>query len=491
MAENFFGLTDTGRVRGNNEDAFIAQHAWNDKFIIACVIDGVGGYSGGEVAADIAREAILEHTAKATTDIIAMMKRAFQDANEKIHSERLRVKEHDSMACVLTLAAIDIENNVFYYAHIGDTRLYLFRDNSLVKITKDHSFVGFMEESGRISEDSAMRHPKRNEINKALGFGGDLDEDDYIETGQSPFLPGDMLLLCSDGLTDMVNKQTMTDVLTKKSQLEEKATELISEANAKGGKDNITVVLVQNTKSPTKHEATMPTPVKKKAVDNPVKVVDTEPDTVIVNPEPPHRRRGGGVLTTILSLVCLGLLATTLYLLWLRGKEVNKTKETASVAPTIDKPRSPGELKLQNAIDTFIGDTLYLSDSVFTDPILISDTIQIVKDTIYIKTRGNIVLQRDSAYKGPAIKLTSECKSVMIDSLELRDFDLGISTMNTALQLNNVRFTNCRVPVRATFNFPANKFISGRIADNAFATDSLPRTQVAPARTTRFYKNRR
>ena len=264
MAENFFGLTDTGKVRGNNEDAFIAQHAWGDKFIIACVIDGVGGYSGGEVAADIARESILEHTAKATTDIIEMMKKAFQDANEKIHSERLRVKEHDSMACVLTLAAIDIENNIFYYAHIGDTRLYLFRDNSLVKITKDHSFVGFMEESGRISEGSAMRHPKRNEINKALGFGGNLNEDDYIETGQSPFLPGDMLLLCSDGLTDMVNKEAMTNVLTKKSQLEEKAFKLIEEANAEGGKDNITVVLVENTKSPAKHEATMPTPAKKK-----------------------------------------------------------------------------------------------------------------------------------------------------------------------------------------------------------------------------------
>ena len=197
-------------------------------------------------------------------------------------------------------------------------------------------------------------------------------------------------------------------------------------------------------------------------------------------------------MTTILSLLCLGLLATTLYLLWLRGKDLNKTKETVAAAnPTIDKPRSPGELKLQNAIDTFIGDTLYLSDSVFTEPILISDTIQIVKDTLYIKTRGNIVLQRDSAYSGPAIKLTSECKSIMIDSLELRDFNVGISTINTALQLNNVRFTNCRVPVQAMFSFPGNKFISGRIADNSFATDSLPRTPTTAPRPTRFYKNRR
>ena len=104
------------------------------------------------------------------------------------------------MACVLTLAVVDIEKNKFYYAHVGDTRLYLFRDNTLVKVSKDHSFVGFLEESGRLTEEAAMQHPKRNEINKALGLGVKFSaSDDYIETGESPFLPGDLLLLCSDG----------------------------------------------------------------------------------------------------------------------------------------------------------------------------------------------------------------------------------------------------------------------------------------------------
>ncbi len=93
------------------------------------------------------------------------------------------------MACVLTCVVAHIKNNKFYYAHVGDTRLYLLRDHSLVKISKDHSVVGFLEESGRLSEEDAMRHPRRNEINKALGFEEDIDAD-LIETGESPFLTG-------------------------------------------------------------------------------------------------------------------------------------------------------------------------------------------------------------------------------------------------------------------------------------------------------------
>ncbi|NNU34358.1 serine/threonine-protein phosphatase [Mucilaginibacter sp. S1162] len=190
----------------------------------------------------------------------------FNLANQKILDEKKQVKEHDSMACVATLALIDIERNQFYYAHVGDTRLYLLRDNSLVKISHDQSFVGFLEESGRVNEAEAMAHPKRNEINKALGFEANLVKDsEYIETGQSPFLPGDLLLLCSDGLTDMVTGGDITTIITKgPSSLKDMSNQLIDAANAKGGKDNITVVLVKNTKQALKHNATMPTASEKK-----------------------------------------------------------------------------------------------------------------------------------------------------------------------------------------------------------------------------------
>ena len=168
MAENFFGITDTGKIRDNNEDAFIAKKVMNNKFIIACAIDGVGGYSGGEIAAEIARESIFENFAKPSGNLIEAMKASFVLANQKIFAEKLQNKEHGKMACVLTLAVVDVSNNEFHYAHVGDTRLYLLRDHSLVKVTKDHSFVGFLEDSGRLDEDAAMKHLKRNEINKAL-----------------------------------------------------------------------------------------------------------------------------------------------------------------------------------------------------------------------------------------------------------------------------------------------------------------------------------
>ena len=205
MAENFFGITHTGKIRDNNEDSFIAEKLSNG-WVVACVIDGVGGYEGGEVAAEIARTTIMEKLQQLPADPIQAMKESLQLTNQNIYNEKLSGKGNNQMACVVTLAMVDVENNQFYYSHVGDTRLYLLRDHSLVKVTKDHSFVGFLEDSGRLSEKEAMSHPKRNEINKALGFDVQMDvKEDYIETGSSPFLPRDMLLLCSDGLTDLVN----------------------------------------------------------------------------------------------------------------------------------------------------------------------------------------------------------------------------------------------------------------------------------------------
>ena len=110
-----------------------------------------------------------------------------------------------------------------------------------------------------------MNHPKRNEINKALGFNREITaEEDFIETGESPFLAGDILLLCSDGLSDMVNNAAITSILSGPGTLEARANELVAAANNNGGKDNITVVLVQNTTKPLKQKATKPAVIKKK-----------------------------------------------------------------------------------------------------------------------------------------------------------------------------------------------------------------------------------
>src|SRR5688572_1728021 len=243
----FSGVTHTGKVRDNNEDAFLVERILHDRYILACVIDGVGGYEGGEIAARIAGESILNHLKKPSEDLFQSIREAVIIANERIYAEKMATERNTRMACVLTLAVVDLTYNQFYYAHVGDTRLYLLRDLTLVKVTRDDSFVGFLEDSKRLSEEEAMKHPKRNEINKALGFDPNIGAiSDYIETGISPFLPGDILLLCSDGLTDMIDSKTITSILTSKQKIAQKAKALIDSANDAGGKDNVTVVLVQN-----------------------------------------------------------------------------------------------------------------------------------------------------------------------------------------------------------------------------------------------------
>src|SRR5687768_1899259 len=265
MAENFFGITDIGKLRRNNEDTFIAEPVGNDRLIAACVIDGLGGYAGGELAARLAREAIIDRLSKVSADIVNVLKGALAFANEKIFKEKQVSKQNEQMACVVTLALADVGNNKFYYAHVGDTRLYLLRDKTLVKVTSDHSVVGFLEESGRLSEEAAMHHPKRNEINKALGFEAHIGvKDDFIETGESPFLPGDTILLCSDGLSDMIGSNDISSILNTDNSLEAKSKALIDAANDAGGADNITVVLVHNNKSPSQQIATKPAAALKK-----------------------------------------------------------------------------------------------------------------------------------------------------------------------------------------------------------------------------------
>ena len=442
MAENFFGITDTGKIRDNNEDSFIAQPVLNNQLIVACVIDGVGGYEGGEVAAAIAKENILKSFKNLSGDIVNTMRAAFASANEKIYKEKLESGKNSSMACVVTLAVVDIKNNKFYYAHVGDTRLYLLRDRSLVKVTKDQSFVGFLEDSGRLSEEEAMNHPKRNEINKALGFDQQASlTGDYIETGESPFLPADTILLCSDGLTDMVNAGEITSILVKKISLEQKGKELIAAANNAGGKDNITAVLVQNNKRPVKQEAKKPVLVKKKDVEK-IQEPPKEAPKIIPKPAIEITKTNTG-LVKVLSVLCLLFLLGFIWLWWRQDRN-------ESVGATTPKTvKNAQEIRLQALINGSINDTVLINDSTLGPSIYLTDTLWIRRDSLYLKGTDNASLIRHSSYgTGPAIMVTPQCRSIVLDSITLKDFNIGILTSNhSALQLKNTQFKNCLIAV--------------------------------------------
>lgn len=469
MTDQYFGITDTGKERTNNEDAFIARQGAGDKFIIGCVIDGVGGYEGGEVAAGLAREAILQRLEKPSGEIISMIIDCFDMANDRIIAEKQRNKKYDMMSCVATLAIADIANNQFYYAHVGDTRLYLLRDGSLIKISHDQSFVGFLEESGRLSEKEAMAHPKRNEINKALGFEAHLLKNtDYIETGQSPFLSGDILLLCSDGLTDMVDTEEITGILTKNIALKEKGRQLIDAANRNGGRDNITIVLVHNNKTPQKHSATA---VKREPAER-AAAVKTEQAAKEEEPGPPAPKGSKWLvlLLSVLLLICLG--ANVYFYLNMHEQQ----KATTAVKPLNDTSKVPGALqvKLQKAIDSLKGKVLVLSDTAYKTPIILTGPIHVTRDTLLIHTKGRIVFQADSAYNGPALQIGAGAKVIALDSTAFSGFNVAISNSNAMLDLAHVRFNNCKEAIRNNLSLPAGKYFTGKSPATVLMADTLP-----------------
>ena len=243
----FFGNTDVGQIRSNNEDAFIAQYIWDENHILAVAIDGVGGYEGGEVAASLAQNCIVKYLETYPNgERLELLKQAVISANNTIFSERKEHPEYSNMGCVLTATLIEVENKRINMAHIGDTRLYQYADGSLVKLSHDHSYVGYMEEKGELTEEEAMRHPQRNVIGRDMGSRFlESSGDDYVELATFPLNPNSILMLCSDGLCDMITSEQMKTELEKDVTVQDKVANLIKEANNAGGRDNVTVVLVE------------------------------------------------------------------------------------------------------------------------------------------------------------------------------------------------------------------------------------------------------
>lgn len=443
MAEPFFGITDTGLQRTNNEDAFIAGPVMNGGFVAACVIDGVGGYEGGEVAAALARQAILDYLSIPSGEPEKVLREALLAANQKIVQEKRSDERLSSMACVATLAIVEKGKNRFYYAHVGDTRLYLFRDGSLVKLSKDHSFVGFLEDSGRLNEKEAMQHPNRNEINRALGFTETInDPKDYIETGSSPFLPGDQLLLCSDGLTDMVNREGMQSILASASSLKAAGQQLVAAANAAGGKDNITVVLVANTRKERARKK--PVLVKKDPAaqaQHPLPEAPLAGTRLLMN-EAAGEKQQGGKAGWWAGIAVFVVLAAGLVFLLFRGGAKTPVPRPGAVAETA--------ALLQDTITGFAGDSLYLSRQRFGDSIGLRDTLYIANDLLQLKGDTGFVLGGSGGSEA-VLRIAPNVSYVLLSGLTLRNLQIRIDSINlAALHFRDVRLHNSGIRVATT-----------------------------------------
>ena len=233
--------SDPGRERENNEDRTLCDPERG----IYAVVDGVGGESGGEIAAQTAVDILKARLSRRTTDAGRLIREAIALANKQIYEQAQTNPALAGMACVLTVAVVD--DGQATIGHVGDSRLYLLRPGEIRKITRDHSPVGAREDVGEISEDEAMRHPRRNEIFRDVGSSPHQpDEEGFIDLSQIRFEPDSALLLCSDGLSDLVPSQTILAVTEANAGDPQTAVrELIAQANAAGGKDNVSVVLVE------------------------------------------------------------------------------------------------------------------------------------------------------------------------------------------------------------------------------------------------------
>lgn len=243
----FFGQTDVGKVRRNNEDNYLVCKIWDDDHVLAAVIDGVGGYEGGEVAAEIARESLLKYvTANSGGDVLDVIKQAVIYANNRIFEQRRMLPEMSSMSCVMTASIIELETMRVNLAHVGDTRLYQYSLGQIDKLSHDHSLVGYREEIGDLTEEEAMAHPQRNIISRDIG-SVKLDSNDttYVEVASYPLENPSQILLCSDGLCDMITSRQMASILSMDLSSEQKVASLIEAALDAGGRDNVTVVLVE------------------------------------------------------------------------------------------------------------------------------------------------------------------------------------------------------------------------------------------------------
>jgi protein phosphatase len=226
----YAGASDTGRKRRRNEDSYVIAPP------LFAVADGMGGAQAGEIASKLAAAALEDTDAGALSGKDRVMS-LIQEANRRVYERSNEDPNASGMGTTITVALV--EDGGVTIGHVGDSRAYRYRDGSIEQITEDHSLVNELMKSGKLSPEEAETHPQRSVITRALGTDPDVDVDSFTVETQV----GDVFLLCSDGLTTMVDDDDILGVLERYHDDLDRATKsLVSAANRGGGEDNITVV---------------------------------------------------------------------------------------------------------------------------------------------------------------------------------------------------------------------------------------------------------
>jgi serine/threonine protein phosphatase PrpC len=227
---SYAGASDTGRKRRRNEDSYVIAPP------IFAVADGMGGAQAGEIASRLAAAA-LEDTDPGAKSGAERVTSLIQEANRRVHQRAIADPATSGMGTTMTVALV--EGTRVTFGHVGDSRAYRYRDGAIEQITEDHSLVNELLKSGKLSPEEADSHPQRSVITRAVGTDPDVDVDSFTIDAEV----GDVFLICSDGLTDMVDDEDIRSVLEKfHNDLDRATKSLVSAANRGGGEDNITVV---------------------------------------------------------------------------------------------------------------------------------------------------------------------------------------------------------------------------------------------------------
>jgi PPM family protein phosphatase len=230
--------SDPGKIRASNEDSFIT----NAKGAIFVVADGMGGHAAGEIASQIAASTVEEVVSGGGSEFTTeqLLQFAVQKANTGVY-ETQRVKP-ECRGMGSTLTVLVFRENQYYVAQVGDSRAYLLREGTLNQLTQDHSLVWPLYKSAIISKEDISRHPQKNLITRSIGTQPQVEAD--LQNAEA--LEGDLYLLCSDGLTDVLSDQEIRRLMADEGRTPQEISELlVNAANAGGGPDNITAVIVR------------------------------------------------------------------------------------------------------------------------------------------------------------------------------------------------------------------------------------------------------
>ncbi len=242
----FYTISDRGKLRENNEDSCFAKEIKGHTLLI--LADGMGGHQGGEIASKKAIEVVTSLLEESLSEkmipgqIMLLLSEALECANREIIA---LTKENPSLFGMGTTCDIClIFKSTAYIAHIGDSRVYKIskKNSSISKLTKDHSLVEYMIETGTITREESQHHPQKNIILQALGTNAEINADvSHVKLSSD-----DVILMCSDGLTNMIEEKDIADIISLESNPEKSAVKLVQLANEAGGTDNITVVIAMN-----------------------------------------------------------------------------------------------------------------------------------------------------------------------------------------------------------------------------------------------------